>query len=296
MSYPFTEIVIIYNPNSTGPSKQNALDLQKSLKGKLPKTVKVATKGTKDVGHAEDIGATYAKKDSKTLLVSSSGDGGYNELVNGVLSCNNKHVAVAVMPSGNANDHHHATATDDLVTRIVAGKTRKIDVIEVNTTKDGKPWKRYAHSYVGVGMTAYIGEKLTKADLNPWNEKWMVLKYMLKFSHVTLQLEGDKRPKRYSNVIFANIDRMSKVISLSSNAKIDDGKFEVYTSPAGSIWQIIRYLLKGATVGLQPVRITESLTYTASKPHKVQLDGEVFSVDESQVVEFRAKHNMLRMI
>lgn len=288
MKYPFTEIVIIYNPNSTGPSKQNALDLEKSLKGKLPKTVKVTTKGTKDAGHAEEIGAAYAKKDSKTLLVSSSGDGGYNELVNGVLSRTTKHVAVAVMPSGNANDHHHATATDDLVERIVAGKTRKIDVIEVNATKDGKAWKRYAHSYVGVGMTAYIGEKLTKADLNPWNEKWMVLKYMLQFSHVTLKLEGDERPKRYSNVIFANIDRMSKVISLSSDAKLDDGKFEVYESPAGSIWQIVHYLFKGTTVGLQSVKTSESFTYTASKPHKIQLDGEVFDVEKRVVCEVRS--------
>lgn len=290
MRYPFTEIVIIYNPNSTGPSKQNALDLQKSLKKKLPKTVKLTTKGTKDVGHAEEIGGAYAKKDSKTLLVSSSGDGGYNELVNGVLRYKTKQVTVAVMPSGNANDHHHSTATDDLVTRIVAGKTRKIDVIEVSATKDGKPWKRYAHSYVGLGMTAYIGEKLTKADLNAWNEKWMVLKYMLKFSHVTLKLEGDKIPKRYSNVIFANIDRISKVISLSSDAKVDDGKFEVYTSPAGSIWQIVSYLIKGATIGLKSEKTTDSFTYKAQKYQEVQLDGEVTSLAQSEVtVRLRTK-------
>ncbi len=292
MSYPFREIIIIYNPNSTGPSKKNALDLQKELKAKLSKTVRVITKGTKDAGHAEEIGAGYAKKDSKTLLVSSSGDGGYNELVNGVLQHKTNHVTVAVMPSGNANDHHHATATDDLGARIIAGKTHKIDVIGVNATKEGKPWKHYAHSYVGLGMTAYIGEKLTKADLNPWNEKWMVIKYMLKFSHVTLKLGDAEQWKRYSNVIFGNIDRMSKVIKLSDKTELSDGKFEVYSSTTG---ELLSYLLKGVSVGLEAKHRASSFKVTAKRSYQIQLDGEVFNIDSGKI-HLKSVKNLLRTL
>jgi len=155
------------------------MKLQKRLKGELSKDVRITTLATKSSGHAEEIGKEYAKRDTKTLLISSSGDGGYNEMINGVLKYAAKHVVTAVMPSGNANDHYHATATDDLVRRIVVAKKREIDVLEVTAKQDSRPWKRYAHSYVGVGMTAYIGKKLTQSNLNALNEKWMVLRYMI---------------------------------------------------------------------------------------------------------------------
>lgn len=283
MSYPFEEIIIIFNPNSTGPSKQNATDLQKTLKAALPAAVKIETKGTKDVGHAEHIGASYAKNDSKTLLVSSSGDGGYNELVNGVLQLPTHNVTVAVMPSGNANDHHHATAEAELEKRIIMGKTRMIDVLRVEALQEGKPWSRFAHSYVGIGLTAYIGEKLTKADLNPINEKWLVLKYMLRFSHVSLQLEGTQRMRAYSNVIFGNIDRMSKVIRLSNDSNIDDGEFEVYAVPSASIWKLLKILIIGATSGFEAMTKTSSYEVETKRSYKIQLDGEVSKIDAGKI-------------
>lgn len=292
MAYPFTEIIILYNPNSTGPSEDNAKGLKEDLTGKLPKSVSLKVKATKRPGHAEEIGAEYAKQDSRALLVSSSGDGGYNELINGVLQHDTKHVAVAVLPSGNANDHHHATADDDLIDRIVAGKTTLMDVLEVTATKDGQPWTRYAHSYVGIGLTAYIGEKLTEAELNPINEKWLVAKYLLKFGHVTLKLDDAKQWRHYCSVVIANIDRMSKRVQLSNSASMTDGKAEVYVLRSRSVWGILKYLIRGATAGLTPWKRTKELCIDMKHDYEIQLDGEI-ALDQKVKVTVRAQSRKL---
>lgn len=296
MAYPFDSIIIIYNPNSTGDSKENAVQLKRQLASKLPKSTKISLRPTKHAGHAVDIAKRYAKRDEKMLLISSSGDGGYNEVINGMLSCDTSRLAVAVIPSGNANDHYHATVQDSLIERIVAGKVSRIDIIEARGVRDGQSWQRFAHSYVGVGMTAYIGAKLTEADLNPINEKWLVLKYMIKFAHVTLKFSDQVTWQRYSSVIVANISRISKYIQLSDNTKLDDGKFELYVTPRYTFSQIIRLIAKGMVSGLKPTRRTDKVTFETLRPINLQCDGEVFALDGESEITIRSHRQRLRTL
>ena len=111
MAYPFTKIAIIYNPNSTGDSKQNAEELADHLKKQLPESVVIALEATQHAGHAEDLAHELASGKQKVLLVSSSGDGGFNEVLNGLLAADNPNAAAVVLPSGNANDHHVASSS-----------------------------------------------------------------------------------------------------------------------------------------------------------------------------------------
>ena len=193
MAYPFTKIAIIYNPNSTGDSKQNAEELADHLKKQLPESVVIALEATQHAGHAEDLAHELASGKQKVLLVSSSGDGGFNEVLNGLLAADNPNAAAVVLPSGNANDHHVATSSKSVKQRILRPKLESIDAIKVTAVKKGKKFERYAHSYVGVGLTAYIGKKLAEAKLNPINEKWLVLKYLILFKSVVLRVDPDTR-------------------------------------------------------------------------------------------------------
>lgn len=296
MSYPFESIIIIYNPNSTGDSHDQADMLRRRLKGELPSGTTVKLQATKHAGHAEEIATRHAKRDGKTLLISSSGDGGYNELINGALAYKTRHLTVAVLPSGNANDHSHATADDSLADRIIAGKTRLIDVLDVRTTQSGRPWQRYAHSYIGIGLTAYIGKRLAEAELNPINEKWLVLKYLLKFGHVALRFEGHRSWRRYSNVVAANIDRMSKIIRLADDAQIDDGQFELYMMPSQSLIATLRVMLLGAVFGLTPTGKTSKVQFVAKRAAELQCDGEVYRFDSGHSVTIRARRRRLRTL
>lgn len=293
--YPFQEIVIIFNPNSSGDSEKNAKELKVLLQKQLKK-VKITVIPTKRAGHAMEIAASYIDAKNPTLLLSSSGDGGYNEVVNGILKRPAPHVTVGVIPSGNANDHYHATANEEMAARILRGKVHKLDVLKVAGVNQDKPWYRYAHSYIGLGLTAHIGEKLTEAELNPVNEKWLVAKYLLRFNSVCLRFRGNKTWQWYSSVIFSTIDRMSKVIQLSSNAKVNDGSFEVYITPKRSVFAMIRILLKGTISGLAPARRSSKIIFYAKKHTKIQCDGEVFAIDGGRKTTVSVYRRRLRTL
>lgn len=264
------EIIIIYNPNSTGDGKKNAETLQKQIAA--ASDIPITLQPTDFAGHAEQIVKELPNSES-TMVISSSGDGGYHEVVNGVLSHGEKtsKIIAGLLPSGNANDHYNAVHTGDIVNRILKADVQKIDVLKVTVGN----WTRYAHSYAGIGLTPHIGEKLTQATLNPFNEVWLTIRYFFNFRPVIIR--NGTGIHRYDSLIFSNIERMSKYLTLSDNAKIDDGKFEITGSKAGTFSKLLKHLFKATTVGLtEDANHASTYTFTSVRPISIQLDGEVF--------------------
>ena len=103
---PFDRIVIIFNPHSTGDAPRSAEELHAELTRRLP-AVPVELCPTRYAGHARDL-AREAAGTGRPLLVSVSGDGGYNEVVDGVMQAGNSEAVCAVRAAGNANDHRRA--------------------------------------------------------------------------------------------------------------------------------------------------------------------------------------------
>ena len=295
MSRSFDEIVIIYNPNSTGDGKKNAEDLAAALEqAKVSATLSL--RETTHAGHAEEMAIEYARSDKQLLLISSSGDGGYHELINGVLDSNAINITVGVLPSGNANDHYTALSSDDgtIVDSIVSGNVRSIDVLRVESRSGGKPWTRYAHSYAGIGLSPTIGQELTKATLNVVNEKLLLLKYLFQYTHATIRVAGKK--KRYSSLVFSNIDQMSKVIKLAKSGSIDDGKFEMNAISYRSKLLIIWLLIKSATFGLEEKGSYSEYSFETVKRLLIQLDGEVYTLDGKSSVRIECMPQRLKTI
>src|SRR5437764_2946213 len=98
----FSTVLIIYNPNSTGNSAGAARDLQKRLQTSLKLPIRLLP--THYSGHAEELAYTGAKEHHNPLLVSSSGDGGYHEVINGAMRAQltGAKPVCAVLPTGNA--------------------------------------------------------------------------------------------------------------------------------------------------------------------------------------------------
>lgn len=292
----FDEVIIIYNPNSTGDSKKNAVELRTELQqAKFP--VKVTLRETTHAGHAEEMAHEYAKRKQQLLLVSSSGDGGYHELVNGVVASGSSNITLGLLPSGNANDHYSALAdTDDdaVVAAIMSGDTRLIDAIEVTSTVQGKPWVRYAHSYAGIGLSPTIGRQLTKAKLNVVNEKFLLLKYFFAYTHATIRRDGSK--KRYSSLVFSNIDQMSKVIKLSKSGSVDDGKFEVSAVKYQSKLYLLLLLIKSATFGVEEEGSYSEYAFETTRKILMQLDGEVYKLDAKSKVRVASLSRAIKTI
>jgi diacylglycerol kinase family enzyme len=284
-------VLILYNPNSTGDSEKNAKQLARQLRAEK---VSVKTQATSHAGHGEEIAAKLAKQKTKTILISSSGDGGYHEVVNGALSQENSTLTVGVLPSGNANDHYSALGDGALVESILQNKVQAIDTIKVTATVNGKKWQRYAHSYVGIGVTANAAKRLTDERPNLFTEKWIVLHSLFSFSYVKLK-EG-KATRRYSSIIFGNIDRMSKVIKLSDDSSVRDGKFEMSAIRFHSKVRLLTYLMTAATVGLKHSESLKRFKFTTLRTLPIQLDGEVYLIDKNSPVTIESVKRNLRCI
>lgn len=294
MSSHFDEIVILFNPNSTGDSKKNALAFAATLKDAI-KSTPVTVRNTEYAGHAEEIAAEYVATKKQILLISSSGDGGYNEVVNGVLrNSGAAFVATAVLPSGNANDHYNSISSGDLSGAIEAGTITHIEALKLTSRVNGKTWTRYAHSYIGFGLTPKVGRELTALKLNVFNEKWHTFYHMLKFKHVDLMAGGTV--KRFSNLVFATITQMSKIVKLDTDAKQNDGLMEVYETEYRSPLQLFRILLLASLKGLSRNERSQTYDIKTIKKTLVQLDGEVFTLDGESDVEVTCIKGALRTV
>lgn len=289
-----SQVIIIYNPKSTGDGEKNAVSLRSSLKKVLPDTVRIAIKKTQYAGNAEEMVRHYGTLPLTTLVVSSSGDGGYNEVINGVLLSPSGNLVTSVLPSGNANDHFRAVGSQNLVENIHLSKYKKIDVIKVASMIDGKAWVRYAHSYVGIGISPVVGKQLTKSKLNVFNEKWLLIKYFFKFRYSKIRVNGSV--VKYSSLLFSNIDTMSKVIRLSDDASIDDGRFEINSIKYQPAYKLLLYLFKATTVGLTEHSSQKSYVCTTISPLLIQLDGEIFTLDANTQLSIEAAPRALTCI
>src|SRR5829696_1419713 len=125
----FDRIVLVFNPHSTGNAPRSAEDLRAELARRLP-DVPLELSPTEHAGHARDL-ARKAAGTGSPLIVSVSGDGGYNEVVNGVMDAGNDDAVCAVRAAGNANDHRRTTRERPLADAIVAGDVRRIDLLKL---------------------------------------------------------------------------------------------------------------------------------------------------------------------
>lgn len=286
-------IVIIYNPNSTGSSRTQALEFAEKLKD-ADVSLDVKCLETEYAGHGEVLAREYASTGEPYLLISSSGDGGYHELINGVLSTPGSRVITGLLPGGNANDHYNSLHTEDVIDRILRTQVTTIDTIKVEAWIKDDLWVRYAHSYAGIGLTSHIGETLTKTKLNPFREIWIVVTHL--FSHSPVKIRRHGRTYHYNSIIFSNIARMSKVLSLTENASFTDGKIEITENQSRHIFSMLTHFLSGAISGFKSEQRVTSYVFTCARKTSMQLDGEVYYFPARTRVKVQAAPGNLNCI
>jgi diacylglycerol kinase (ATP) len=280
----YTSIAIIYNPNSTGSSEDLARDLDTKLRQAMP-GFPVELIATTHAGHAEELAYDRARASTNALIVSASGDGGYHEVVNGLMRAKAEGAdpVAGLLPAGNANDHFNNLHHHDIVEAIAGGIEQKIDLLELSGTRDGKPYNRYAHSYIGLGLTPQAGAELNKTKLNWLNEMWIVVKVLFTLRPVRLMVDGHRQA--FDSLIFSNVTRMSKVITLAEDASAKDGKFEVTAFHRRNKLRLIASLVKASTLGLAGDTQVTSYKFTTIRRTLVQLDGEITTLDATTEVK-----------
>ena len=107
MIHKYDVVTIIYNPNSTGDAPAKAKRLLREIR-KKDIADKVVKTPTAYAGHAIELAKIAATTAKRPLIIAVSGDGGYNEVINGVLASGNNNAVCTVEGAGNANDHWNA--------------------------------------------------------------------------------------------------------------------------------------------------------------------------------------------
>jgi diacylglycerol kinase (ATP) len=272
----FDRIVVIFNPHSTGNAARSAAELRDDLARRIP-SVPLELAPTQHAGHARNL-AREAAGTGRPLIVSVSGDGGYNEVVNGVMDAGNERAVCAVRAAGNANDHRRTTRERPLADAIVAGDVRRIDLLRLTLGSGSLTRTRYAHSYIGVGLTPVIAVDLERGGKGSWREIVSVVRGFARFRPFPIRLE-DGRRRRIDSLVFANIAEMAKYALLSEDSAPDDGRFEVITQRRSGKLRVLATAIRAATQGLGPQPSATHYAFTTLAPMPLQLDGELVELD-----------------
>lgn len=292
----FSVAVLIYNPKSTGEAESKAKIVAKELEALGLRTV---LSPTRHAGHAITLAREAALGSPRPLIVSVSGDGGYNEVINGVMSAleefSQVRPVVAVVAAGNANDHERTMRSDVSLAELVrAKKVKPLDLLRLTVRYDGEIVQRYAHSYIGLGLSAEGGKAINESEKGSLNEASAILQTLR--NHEPFLLYRPMGWRRYDSLIFANIPEMAKVIKLSKYRRVRDGQFDVLAIPHHSWWNVISTLLK-SVVGVHP-GATRRARFDARVRNcpLIQLDGEVIEVPKEYQLQIVARKQVLESL
>ena len=261
VSRPFDAVEIVFNPNSTGDAKELAQDLAGRLAERAPELA-VQLRPTERAGHGREIARDAAQ---------ASGDGGYNDVVNGLMEAGADSAYAAVLAAGNANDHRRVTRERPLADAIVEGDVTRLDLLEMSTD-DGRE-ARYAHSYIGLGITPTVALELEKGGKGSIREVISTIRTFSRFR--PFEIETDAGRESFDSVIFANIREMAKFAVLSDEGRPDDGEFEVIVLRHTAKWRVLATAVRAALRGLGPQPTAREYRFTTVDPMPVQVDGEV---------------------
>ena len=284
---PFDRIVLIYNP-AVGKASLLVHQLRTELAACLPE-VPVSLQPTAFPGHGRDL--ARAAVGGRPLLVSVSGNGGYNDVVNGAMDAGGKAVC-AVMGAGNANDHRRSTRTLPLAGAIIRGEARRMDLLRLTVGDGLSQWSRYAHSYVGFGLTPLMAIGIEAGVKGRFTELLSVARALRGLTPIEIT-RADGAHAVLDSLIFANITRIAKYGRVGEACFPDDGMFEVVLLPHAAKWRIGLMALRAVTTGLMAQQRVPSYTFTSTEAIPLQIDGEVMEVGAGAPVLAESVHQAL---
>lgn len=280
---PFDRVAVIFNPHSTGTARERAEGLRRELAARAP-ALPVDLVPTQYAGHAVELSRAAAST-GHPLVVSVSGDGGYNEVVNGVMQSGNTHAVCAVAAAGNANDHRRATKRAPLAESIASGSVSRIDLLRLSVNAPDGDIVRYAHSYIGLGLTPVVAVELEKGEKGSLREMATVVRSFARFRPFDIELEDGSR-QQLDSLVFANIAQMAKVATLAQETGTpDDGVFEVIALKHTAKWRILATALKASISGLGKQPSVTTYRFTTTSPMPLQCDGEVMELAAATAVQ-----------
>lgn len=290
---PFDRVVLIYNPAAGGVGSYLARDLARALGNRLP-ALPVLLRPTGFAGHARELARAEAAV-GRPLLVSVSGDGGYNEVINGVMEIPGSAAVCTVLAAGNANDHRRSTRRLPLIEAIAAGQVHRIDLLRLTLGEGTAQRRHYAHSYIGFGLTPLMAIGIDKGRKGTLPELISVVRTSIGLRPFAIA-RADGAQAVLDSLILANIADMAKYGKVSEAGEPDDGLFEVITLAHAGKWRVALMALRAATTGLGVQPSVSQYSFITIDPVPFQIDGEIKTAGANTAVKVESAHRALAVI
>lgn len=296
----YSDIYIIYNPISTsGHAEAKARRLADRLRKRGLENIHVLR--TDFPGHAETLAYQASVDSPKPLIISVSGDGGYNEVVNGAMRAKGENTSrqpvCSILPAGNANDHRRSVRKRPLTWAIVHAEPESMDLLKLSVKRDRYRQVRYAHSYIGAGFTSHAAAQLKDESLSAFKEIVIVARAIFSFHPVAISTV-DGKTRSYDSLIFANIHHMSKFMRLGDKTDINNGSFRLSVLPHRSDFWLLRIVLNFwlFVFGLKKLPQQTSYRFSVPRAETIHLDGELFTLPAGAAVDVTMAAGVLPVI
>ncbi|MCA9332967.1 hypothetical protein KDA00_03770 [Candidatus Saccharibacteria bacterium] len=293
MKASYESVLIIYNPASTGgKAKTKAVRLTRQLKRHGIENVKL--RSSDYPGHSEDLAYSESLSKKNPLIISVSGDGGYNGVINGVLRAqlknNDIRPTAAILAAGNANDHQRSIAKRPLLWAITHSAPEPVDVLKLRFSKT----TRYAHSYIGIGITAEASKELNEQVLTRWKDIKIITRNLLRFNYFTINANG--QIVDLDSLVFSNVRRMSKVIKIGEKTDLHNGLFSLVIMARQPRLKFLYTLFKIILFGVKNPTQLSRYNFKLLKPQLAQLDGEPLAIPANVDIEVTIEPETLQTI
>jgi YegS/Rv2252/BmrU family lipid kinase len=225
-------------------------------------------------GHAPRL---LAEARAADLVVAVGGDGTLSEVLQGLPSAA---TPVGLLPCGTANVLAHALRLpcdpEGAARAFVRARVRPLDVARVGG--------RYAHLVVGVGLDGCAVREVEARRRGPIRKSAYIgatLRALRRYRPVPLAvtLDGRRLERPYGLVWVANTPRYADLLRIARDARLDDGLWEVYLFPSGSVPEIARACVRGFVAHLPGGAVTmqraRSVRIEAPEPVPYQVDGDL---------------------
>ncbi len=227
---------IIYNPHAGNLNLSAVVELVADMW--RVRGWEVTLWPTEAAGHATEL-ARDAAQSGKRLVIAAGGDGTLGEVANGLAG---SRTVMAPLPSGTANsfarelglpmpkrfDHTQLLRASDA---LYAGRVHAMDL---GYTVGGDGNGRYWLLWSGVGADSFAVSQIEPRPA--WIKKLGRVGYALqgavietRFSHITARVEIDESSfeNDYILILISNCRRYAGLLTISPEARLDDGLFEV---------------------------------------------------------------------
>ena len=257
--------------------------------------------------HAISLAREAVEKGAR-CIIAFGGDGTLNEVLNGMLYQGPRDdLILGVIPGGTGADFAKTLGLPrepiSACRHLIEGKTRCIDLGEIECFRDGKPERRYFINVAGLGFDAEVAERTNRAPkilggTVPYLASLVISLIAYRKKKMTLLLDGHTIEQKAYMVAVAIGQYFGGGMHIAPNASPDDGLFDVVvvgdTTKLDFLKSVPR-VYKGTHLDHPKVD-----SYRASHV-EVQTDEKVFIQAEGELVGtapavFRMHHKAVKLL